>query len=322
MARREWPAEARAFLSALSANLDEKERLITCGVLGDPGKAASSQWRPRPWTGDAAWCYPTGWNAYVTVGAFSVSPDGSYRRRAANCTGGVAFMVDDVGTKVSRSRVEHTPPSAIVETSRGNEQWWYFLDKVERDTERFDALIRAFIDTVLGGEDPGMASVTRVGRIPGFSNNKAAYGPVGVDVKLLSLSDKRFSVEELLSLYGLSLVGRRRVLPRILPDDAEERIKAHYLVRKFLRLSGMLKRSTPDPSGWLEIQCPWVDGHTAGVDNGAAIREPDQENGFYGGFRCHHGSCAKRGWRELTDWIADEASERLEQANAGTIDRG
>lgn len=318
MSRREFPTESQDFLRALGANLAESERLITCGIPGDPGLAEPSAWRPRPWSPMSfPWSYPTGWNAYVTVGMFSKAPDGSFRRRAALCTGGAAFMIDDVGTKVDEARVKHAQPSARVLTSPGNEQWWYFLDKPERDIERFDALIRAFIDGVLGGADPGMASITRVGRIPGFSNCKPQYGGA-FDVKLTSLTEKRFSVEEILALYDINLIGRRRPLTKILPDDAEERVKLHYIVRKFLRSAKMIKRDDPDRAGWTEITCPWVDGHTHGVNNGAAIREPEIENGFYGGFRCHHGSCANRGWRDLTDWVADEAASRLEMINAGT----
>ena len=75
------------------------------------------------------------------------------------------------------------------------------------------------------------------------------------------------------------------------------------------------KRPEPDPSGWIEMRCPWVDEHTAGADTGAAIREPAEENGYYGAFRCHHGHCADRGWADLTDLIAGANWDELEAAN-------
>jgi len=74
----------------------------------------------------------------------------------------------------------------------------------------------------------------------------------------------------------------------------------------------MLKRSHPDPSGWTEISCPWVDEHTNAANNGAGIREPAPENSYFGSFVCHHGSHIDRGWRELTDWVAEQAAEELD----------
>lgn len=316
MARiRQFPTDALAFLRALGARLGAEERLITCAFPGDPGKVEPSAWRPRPWAPTSSgWAFPTGWNAYVTVGAFGKAEDGSYRRRAALCTGGMAFMVDDVGTKVPRAAVAAMPPSARILTSPGNEQWWYILSEPERDPARFDALIRAFIAGPLGGEDPGMASVTRVGRLPGYTNGKPAYGGA-FETVLEELNDSTFSIAQLVEGFGLELIGRREPLPRLVAADAEDRIQQHFAIRRFLKTAGMLKRDDPDRAGWTEMSCPWVDGHTGAIDNGAAIREPELENGFFGAFRCHHGSCAGRGWRELTEWVAEEAAEQLARIN-------
>lgn len=312
---RHFPPEALALLRALGERLGPEERLITCGFPGDPGKVEPSAWRPRPWGQESrGWSFPTGWNAYVTVGAFGKAEDGTFRRRAALSTGGMAFMIDDVGTKVDRAAVAHYPPSARVLTSPGNEQWWYILSAPERDLTRFDALIRAFIAGPLKGQDPGMASVTRVGRLPGFTNGKPAYGG-RFDTLLEELNDRRFTLDEIVAGFGLQLIGRREPMRRLIAQDAEERIAAHFAVRGFLRDAGMLKRDDPDRAGWTEMTCPWVSAHTGAADNGAAIREPELDNGFFGGFRCHHGGCGGRGWRELTDWVAEEAAERMQQIN-------
>lgn len=315
---RNFPIDATAFLRALGAALGPDERLITCGFPGDPGKVEPSAWKPRPWSLESrGWAFPTGWNAYVTVGAFGRAEDSSFRRRAALCTGGFAFMIDDVGTKVDLAAIEHFPPSARILTSPGNEQWWYILATPERDSARFDSMIRAFIAGPLKGKDPGMASVTRVGRLPSYTNGKPDYGGA-FETVLQELNERRFTVDSIVEGFGLELIGRRVPLPRLIAEDAEERIAAHFAVRTFLRDGGMLKRDDPDRAGWTEMTCPWAENHTGGVDNGAAIREPELENGFFGGFRCHHGGCATKGWRELTDWVADEAIERLEQINEAT----
>lgn len=309
---------AEKFLRALGAGLGSEERLILCAFPGDPGEAPPHAWRPRPWHPEfgTRHKFPSSWNGYVTVGTFGQSEDGTFRRRAAYCRGGLALMVDDVGTKVPRETVSVLVPSARIETSPGNEQWWYFLSEPERDPVRFDALIRAFIDKQLLGNDPGMAGVTRVGRMPGFQNLKPEYG--GWEVKLLELSERRFTVKELLAEFDLELLGRREPPPwqrRVSLAQFDERVAAYDAVEEFLRQSGMLKKDEADPSGWTDITCPWVDGHTNAIDNGAAVREPYEENQYYGSFRCHHGSCIDRGWRHLTEWVAEEAEARMGDIN-------
>ena len=182
----------------------------------------------------------------------------------------------------------------------------------ERDAARFDGVIRAFISGKLLGADPGMSGVTRVGRLPDFQNAKPAYG--GWTVVLRELTDRRYTVEQLLTGFGLQINGRRYARERLPTEEAVERNRAFAAAYKFLDQRNMLKRHEPDPSGWTEMTCPWVDDHTGRADTGAAIREPAAENDFYGAFRCHHGHCIDKGWAELTDWINELALEELERA--------
>lgn len=305
--------ETDAFLEALAADLPAEERMILCGFAGDPHTAGPSAWRPRPWRPGKDLDMPVSWNGYVTVASFSRAGDGSFRRRTETFAAGRALMVDDVGTKVDPDVVRALPPSIRVETSPGNEQWWYLLDTPERDAARFDGVIRAFISGKLLGADPGMSGVTRVGRIPGFQNAKKAYG--GWTVRTLAQHDRRYAIEELLDGFGLQIMGRRVAAARLPTEEALERNRLFAEAYRWLGQRRMLKRAEPDPSGWTEMTCPWVEEHTGGADTGAAIREPHLDNGFYGGFRCHHGHCADKGWAELTEWIAERSVEELEVAN-------
>jgi hypothetical protein len=302
-------SERFEFLDALSRALPEAERMITCGFTGDPNKVGPSAWKPRPWRPGEELDLGAKWNGYVTVSSFSRAQDGTFRRRGDCFAGGRALMVDDVGTKVDAKALMGLAPSARIETSPGNEQWWYFLEEPEREMGRFDGLIRAFISGKLLGADPGMSGVTRVGRIPGFQNDKEQYG--GWTVKLNDLNDTRFTPEQLLQEFGLRVMGTVR--PRAVRFN-QERSDAFVAFYKFLEQRHMLKRHTPDLSGWTEMTCPWVDSHTQGADTGAAIREPYPENEFYGAFRCHHGHCADKGWAEMTDWINELATEELNDA--------
>lgn len=312
--------QATEFMNALAADLPEQERMILCGFYGDPHTAGPSAWKPRPWRPGRDIEMPRRWNGYVTVASFGRAGDGSFRRRTETFAAGRALMVDDVGevgassSKIDRSTLAGMPPSARVMTSPGNEQWWYFLDEPERDVGRFDGVIRAFISGKLLGADPGMSGVTRVGRLPGFTNAKKAYGG-DFKTQLMELNDRRYSTEELLQGFGLRINGRRVTRERLPTEEAIERNRMFATYYKWLGQRGMLKRHEPDLSGWTECTCPFVHEHTGGADTGFAIREPAPENDFYGAARCHHGSHVDLGWAELTDWINEQSLEELENAN-------
>ena len=303
---------ADEFLAALGAGMPKEERLIICAFVGDPNSVGPNAWKPRPWTLGREIDLLTRANAYVTVSSFGQASDTSYRRRAETFRAGRALMVDDVGTKVDPSRVAMLPPSARIETSSGNEQWWYFFREPERDAKKFDDLIKSFIAGSLLGKDPGMSGITRVGRLPGFTNGKPAYN--GWITRLHDLNDRRFSIDEIFDAFSLTRLSRTFRPERATPADRAERIAAFYVAFKWLLQRGQLKATEPDMSGWTEMTCPWIEEHTGGADTGAAIREPREENGYYGGFRCHHGHCQEKGWRDLTQWISELAGEELDEA--------
>lgn len=301
------------FLNDLAHGIAAEERLILCGFPGDPHSAGPQAWRPRPWKPGAEVPFGPQENAYVTVGAFRRAGDGTFRRRTETFAAGLALMVDDVGTKVDRAFVADMQPTWKIETSPGNEQWWYFLSEPERDMARFDGLIRAFIAGKLLGADPGMSGVTRVGRLPGYLNGKKAYG--GWVTRVTEHNGSRWTPQELLDGFGLKIVGRRATRQKLISEEALQRNAMFLTAYKWLDQRNMLKRHEPDLSGWTEMRCPWKDHHTGGVDNGAAIREPAPENDWHGAWRCHHGHCAGKGWRDLTDWINEQSIEELERAN-------
>lgn len=312
-------SQTTEFLSALAHGLSAEHRFIVCGFGGDPGVADPGAWKPRPWIDGRDLVADCGlgskWNAYITVASFGRAEDRTFRRRASTFAAAHSIMVDDVGTKVDPAIVADVPPTAIVETSPGNHQYWYMFREPELDAARFDGLIRAFIHGKLLGADPGMAGITRVGRVPGFYNCKKKYeGGFLVNTKLLQ-PDVRYSIDEMLAAFDLKINGTREIRPRLASEDAIERNRMFLTYYHFLHQRGMLKRAEPDRSGWIEVTCPWIDSHTGGVDNGAAIREPAEENGYYGAFRCHHGHCIEKGWADMSDWINELAVEELDTAN-------
>jgi len=308
--------QAKEFLAAMVPKLPEDERMILCGFPGDPNEAPPNAWKPRPWAPGGKLRMAEDWNVYVTVSSFFIAQDKTWRRRKSLFAGGHALMVDDVGngkgSKVNLETID-LPPSAIIETSPDNFQYWYFLDKPECDSARFDAVIRAFITGKLLGLDPGMAGITRVGRLPGFVNGKKKYKKF--TTRLVELTDRSYSVEELITRFSLQLKGRKVRMPKVATEESLRRNRAFVDIYKFLQAHQMLKRNEPDLSGWTEMTCPWVDGHTGGVDNGAAICEPGVENGWYGAYRCHHGHCMEKNWRDLCEWVNDMAADELDLVN-------
>jgi hypothetical protein len=300
--------DAIRFLNALGRDLPADERLIMCGFTGDPDNSEDRNWRPKTWAPGRDIPFGPTANAYVAVSSFVKGQD-RFDRRSENFAAGRALMVDDVGTKVPRSAVT-LRPSAIVETSPDNEQWWYILKEPERDQERFGGLIKAFISGKLLGADPGMAGVNRVGRLPGFFNGKAKYD--GFTTRLLELNDLRFTVAQLLVSFGLKIEPPRPP-PRITRDMAKWNVQAYYTVESLLRRWKMLK-GRANPSGWTKVHCPWRHEHTTGAET-AAIREPARENGYTGAFSCRHGHCVDRHWNELTEWINDICIAEQDEVN-------
>jgi hypothetical protein len=305
-------SESTEFLSALAPAMPEEERLILCGFPGDPAAAPPEAWKPRPWRPGARLGLASAWNAYVTVSSFRIAPDRTWRRRKSLYAAGHALMVDDVGTKIPPDTIT-LPPSAIIETSPSNYQHWYILEEPEPDAARFDALIRAFIAGKLLGQDPGMSGVTRVGRLPGFRNGKPKCK--GFTTRLHQLTDRSYSIPELVERFGLELRGRDVSLPTVVTEESLRRNRAFVGIYKFLQARGMLKHPEPDTSGWTEMTCPWLHEHTGGIDNGAAICEPNEVNGWSGAFRCHHGSHINKHWKELCEWVNDLAAEELDAVN-------
>ena len=320
-------ASAIDFLNALFwTDLPDDERAILCGFPGDPSDKPKNAWRPRSWRPGREIPIECDENAYVCVATFSRRPDRSFRRRKENFRAAYALMVDDVGTKVPTSVLEDLAPSAIIETSPANFQAWYFFHEPVADRDAFTRLVQAFIDAQLLGSDPGMAGCTRVGRLPGFLNGKAKYGGAFRTVLTSLHAVRRYTVLDIVRAFNLryerarALSSRQSLELLLRPHGTpqqfvDERRRAFDVFFRQMFDLRMLKRDVADLEGWIGVVCPWTGQHTDRADNGAALRLPAEENGWHGAFKCHHGGCAGRGWRELTDFLADVATRETDARN-------
>lgn len=155
-----------------------------------------------------------------------------------------------------------------------------------------------------------MKGVTRFGRPPFGHNDKQKYvEKLGHPFKVRCAEwrpERRYSVEQIVKAYGLTLAPKRRTFgppPQQAVQDAAHR--EFDVLLRCLHSLGLYKQEKRD--GWHEITCPWYDEHTDGRDDGAAVSAPCEANSYRGGFKCHHGSHEGRSMRDLRT----EIQERL-----------
>lgn len=301
---------------------------MACQFRGDPNDDHYQKWRAR--TLKRMSQIDQGSNVYLCVSAMQQNERGEYRRRKENFAGGLLLMIDDIGeglgAKFPMSIIDPLPPTCLVETSPDNYQAMYFFNELVTDQEKFDALIRAFIEKQFLGADTGQASVNRVFRPPVGVNGKPKYK---VDSKPWQVRmaawepENRYSMGQIANAFGLDVRPR---VARIrhegtLNSVKGDRIRNFIDVRQALRAAGMIKREEPDYSGWIQIRCPWTENHTGEADNGAAIRVPEIENEWFGAFRCHHGHCKGMGFKELTQFLNDHFEDILFDINENSPEK-
>lgn len=293
-------------LSELFKHMPPDQRAILCSVYGDPSKAEPTAWGGTPWALGQRSPLKLDRNNYVAISSFNPSAvDSRFRRRKDQYGATHAIMVDDIGTKLPLQALPNSLiPSLVVETSPGNFQATFFLDApMGEQTKAEDAIKQMIAQLTGGGADPGMAGVTRVLRLPEGINGKPKYTLDGVVWRCkvhVWRPDIRTSWEELQRAF--SLVDKNRIF--IEPNDGVtiERKRGFSLVRKALHDLGMVKRD--GQRGWMDIRCPWLSEHTDRSNTGSGVSPPAKANGYYGGFKCHHGHCAERNWGDLEDMVA------------------
>jgi hypothetical protein len=293
-------------------------RVMFCQFRGDPNDDARGKWRARVLSRDAE-NIDTWANVYFCVSAMRKNVLGEFRRRKENFAGGLCLMIDDLGTKFPLATIDRLEPTALVETSEGNFQAQYFFDGLLNEGP-FNQLIKAFITKQFLGKDPGMAGVNRVFRPPIGVNGKPKYNGWVVNCWRWH-PENRYSLQEIVEAFSLVLAPLGRTMPHVIrPAAMIERAADFDAVKRELTAAHVVKAYQPDMAGWTPITCPWITGHGGGLDNGTGITEPNEQNQYFGGFKCFHDSCKHKRWRDLARWVDEESwevlAERLERINA------
>lgn len=317
-------------LAELSGGCAPTERFILQVLPGDPGAAADGAWRPRPWRPeDLLPASPERTNGYVAISTFGRAPDKSWRRQKALFAKGRAIMIDDVGTKVAPERARALKPTWRIETSPGNEQWVYVLRDGEPSREAMDAVLDGLVAEALApadAKDPGMKGVTRVMRVPGFINGKPKHGGAfrvrwvkgPREFGASEPEGPTYTLGDLREAFALRATQYKSYKRNEVPESRAEiaaRMAAFNEHVDCADALGLLARGHRNAGGWTKVRCPWEEEHSDSRD-GADIREPAVENDYYGAFKCFHGHCEERGWREFTDFLDARCAEDVAAATA------
>jgi hypothetical protein len=282
-------------------------------VTGFPGDPLDIE--HRLWGGRGAlplpWFIRPEHNNYIAVSSFKRGTDDTFRRRKDNFSRMHLVMVDDVGTKVPHAKLV-LAPSAVVETSPGNYQAWYFLNPPEADRGRAERLIDGMVATGLTADasDPGMKGVTRYGRLPVGINGKAKYveklGQPFVQRVDTWAPWTRYSTNEVAAAYGVAMTGsparpQRRSAKAPLRTTAVAGAEDGFV--DLLDAAGLYMEAAPALPDAHRIVCPWVHQHTDEDPSGTVYFEPSDQNDWRGGFKCHHGHCQARTVVDLTHFL-------------------
>jgi len=212
-------------------------------------------------------------------------------------------MLDDIGGKIEKGKLT-LDPSWLLETSPGNYQAGYILDKAITDPILADQLMGAIV--AAGLCDPGANGPTaRLARLPVATNGKHSP-PFTCHLEEWHPAN-RYDVDALVNGLKLDLSNKLCAVVATGKLNAPTPTSStgssiwqpkpqNNPVIDAIRRLGLYK--SPIGNGKHDITCPWLNDHTGAVDSGTAYFEPDEQWPM-GGFKCLHGHCAHRHISEL-----------------------
>ena len=281
------------FLTAIFGDEFKLGKPLVCSIVGDPNQNKSMGWPAKSWPCDTS---DGSMNWYALPSLFEPNTSGRYRAQK-NLAGPVfCVMLDDIGTKVPKSRLDNCPPTWLIETSPTNFQAGYVFAQ-PLNKQRADSLKVALIEARLcdAGASGGAA---RWMRLPVAINGKAKYGTPAFQCKLTDWHpERRYTIEEIINLLELpqhqkaikpgrkaAAIDRNATAGVYTPRSAENEVVTAIKIRGFYK--------SPLGSGKHDITCPWLHEHTDQIDHGSAYFEPTDLYPI-GGYKCQHGHSEK-----------------------------
>lgn len=343
----------REFLREFSFGIKSDERLVlsypqeATVQTDENGKKLNSGFWPQPYK-DGNYI-KTESNAYVCISSSIKTPNPKtgelrYWRGEASFARGHGFFIDDVGDGIGskgnmsldwvKSKLK---PTAVVETSPGNYQCWYFFDEPVTEMVYFKAFLGCFVEFVLegAGGDVTIKDIARYGRIPIGINNKRLKENGGFKYKDASGNPfrvrlveadytLRYSIPDISLAFKFDVIVPKR--KRVIVDTEEFKYDSVWLDKavEIMGELGMGEGSNGEmilnQSGKYRIFCPWGHEHSNGDPYGAYIRGPIPGADYAFVFGCGHDTCRKenrRTWATFTDEVVmPRIAGELEMVNS------
>lgn len=329
---------AREFLYEFQRGIDPVERLIlsypkeATVQTDETGKKLNAGFWPVAYR-DGEYI-KTECNTYVCISSSIKTQNPKtgemrYWRGEASFARGHGFFIDDVGDGLgSKGNLllsdikAKLPPTAVIETSPGNYQCWYFFDEPVKEMAYFKAFLNCFVEFVLegAGGDVTIKDIARYGRMPcGINNKRLKDGSLkyadekGKPFRVRMLESdysRRYSIPEIAKAFAFEVVIPQR--RRVIVDEEEYQFDSVWLDIAVATLGklGMGEGSngelTLNQSGKYRIMCPWGLEHSNGDPFGAYIRGPIPGADYAFVFGCGHDTCRKenkRTWAVFVDEV-------------------
>jgi hypothetical protein len=210
----------------------------------------------------------------------------------ANCTHVLFMMLDDIGTK---SKTPPLPPTAIVETSPGNFQYWYAYSDQPTVEEHCAALTAI---AAAGYTDPGATNAVRNCRLPGSVNVKPGRDAF-VCREVEFHPEREFTLAEICATLEVTPaeVGNAQRITFRVKDTGNDKVLA------WLNEQGLVT-SNVNAEGWCGVVCPNHAGHSDGQIE-ARYRPLDRS------FCCYHAHCEDLDSKFFCDWVAEQGGPRV-----------
>lgn len=289
------PASNAAFLKSVIQGVAADARAAICSKVGNP---TGGGWQAEAAQDVNQQC-PADRNNYFNCSSFLAGEGGAIEARNDRFSAYHVLVLDDVGTKVDRSKLAGFTPTWEIETSPGNSQIGIRLREPIRDPAQVAILQNAV--AVAGLCDKGALGLARWMRLPIAINGKDKYrNEQGEPFHCRMVAwnpEVAYTVEGFASALGLDLTPT--TAPSSGGDSAQRQqrgagdrrnsvftpMPGENPVLTALKQRELYKRQIAP--GKHEITCPWVGEHTDARDSGAAYFEPDADHPI-GGFDCKH----------------------------------
>lgn len=214
-------------------------------------------------------------------------------------------VLDDIGTKIPLDKIPADfVPSYVIESSKGNYQFGYILDEPVDTLEAAEALIQLVYES--GYSDEGGKTPVKLVRLPeGVNGKKGDKGPFVSE--LTSLTETTYSPQEILDalqihvnwgdvLIDADSVTKARASKSLGTTPwASVAPKAQAMngyidpVLEWLYDEGYV--ANDNGGEWIDILCPWHEGHTTGKQEARYKPLGRGDNVDQRVFFCHHGHC-------------------------------